>query len=146
MKKGQYIRLLLAAAGADKAVIAAAKDMQMHLSAMTEDSTDKDTAGDALEYEVTGLSYDITGSALVLAEGDEKLSNAVGAADMIEWVKDQLLDWRICVMEGKMNRTIVEEICSGQGKLTNMQLQGQNKQNAKYSYTLKGYGAINVTE
>jgi hypothetical protein len=45
-------------------------------------------------------------------------------------------------MEGTNNRTIVEEIAHGQGKLTNLQIQAQNKQNSTYSYTINGYGAI----
>jgi hypothetical protein len=45
-------------------------------------------------------------------------------------------------MEGTNNRTIVEEIAHGQGKLTNLQIQAQNKQNTTYNYTINGYGAI----
>jgi len=146
MKKGQYIRLLLSLQGSENAVIAAAKDMQLHLSAQTEESSTKDTTGNALEYDVTGLSYDISGSGLVLADGDPLLEDAVGASDMMDWLEDQILDWKICLMEGEKNRTIVEEILSGKGKLTNIQLQGQNKQNATYSYTINGYGAIAVAE
>lgn len=146
MKKGQYIRLLLSLEAAAEKVIAAAKDMKLHLSAQTEESSTKDTTGDALEYDVTGLSYDITGSALVLSDDDETLGDAVAAADMMDWLTDQVLVWKICLMEGEQNRTVVEEICSGKCKLTNIQLQGQNKQNATYSYTLNGYGAIAVAE
>ena len=146
MKKGQYIRLLLSLQGRENAVIAAAKDMQLHLSAQTEESSTKDTTGNALEYDVTGLSYDISGSGLVLADGDPLLEDAVGASDMMDWLEDQILAWKICLMEGEKNRTIVEEILSGKGKLTNIQLQGQNKQNAAYSYTNNGYGPIVVAE
>lgn len=146
MKKGQYIRLLLSLQGSENAVIAAAKDMKLHLSAQTEESSTKDTTGNALEYDVTGLSYDISGSGLVLAEGDPLLEDAVGASDMMDWLEDQILSWKICLMEGEKNRTIVEEILSGKGKLTNIQLQGQNKQNASYSYTMNGYGPIVVAE
>ena len=45
-------------------------------------------------------------------------------------------------MEGTNNRTVVETIASGQGKLTNLQIQAQNKQYATYNYTINGYGAI----
>ena len=142
MKKGQYIRLLLSTSANPSTVIAAAKTMQLHGSATTEESSTKDTTGDALEYDVTGLSYDITGSGLVLSPDDTLLTGAVGLNDFENWIKDQLLNWRICVMEVTNNRTVVEEIAHGQGKLTNLQIQAQNKQNAPYNYTLNGYGPI----
>lgn len=142
MKKGQYIRLLLATTANPSTVVAAAKQLSLHGSAQTEDSSTKDTTGDALEYEVTGQSYDITGSGLVLTPNDALLTGGLGLNDFEGWVKDQLLYWRICVMEGTNNRTVVEEIAHGQGKLTNLQIQAQNKQNATYNYTLNGYGAI----
>ena len=142
MKKGQYIRLLLSATANPSTVVGAAKQLALHGSAQTEDSSTKDTTGDALEYEVTGQSYDITGGGLVLTPNDTLLTGGLGLNDFETWVKDQLLYWRICVMEGTNNRTVVEEIAHGQGKLTNLKIDAQNKQNATYSYTINGYGAI----
>ena len=142
MQKGQYIRLLLSAAANPSTVIAAAKQMALYGSAQTEDSSTKDTTGDALEYEVVGQSYDITGSGLVITPNDTLLTGGLGLNDFEGWVKDQLLYWRICVMEGTNNRTVVEEIAHGQGKLTNLQIQAQNKQTTTYNYTINGYGAI----
>ena len=142
MQKGQYIRLLVSLATNPSTVVAAAKQMALHGSAQTEDSSTKDTTGNALEYEVTGQSYDITGSGLVLTPNDTLLTGAVGLNDFESWLQDQVLNWKICVMEGTNNRTIVEEIAHGQGKLTNLQIQAQNKQNATYNYTINGYGAI----
>ena len=144
MQKGQYIRLLIATTANPTAVIAAAKQMSLHGSAKTEDSSTKDTTGDALEYEITGMSYDITGSGLVLTDNDSLLSGAKSLNDLEGWVKDQELYWRICVMEGTNNRSIVEEIAHGTGKLTQLQMQGQSKQNASYNYTLTGQGALAV--
>lgn len=146
MQKGQYIRLLVSLATNPSTVVAAAKQMALHGSAQTEDSSTKDTTGNALEYEVTGQSYDITGSGLVLTPNDTLLTGAVGLNDFESWLQDQVLNWKVCVMEGTNNRTIVEEIAHGQGKLTNLQIQAQNKQNATYNYTINGYGAINVGE
>lgn len=142
MQKGQFIRLLVSLAANPTTVVAAAKQLSLHGSAQIEDSTTKDTTGTDLEYEVTGQSYDITGSGLVLTPNDTLLTGAVGLNDFENWIKDQLLNWRICVMEGTNNRTVVETIASGQGKLTNLQIQAQNKQNATYKYTINGYGAI----
>lgn len=142
MQKGQYIRLLLATTANPSTVIAAAKQMALHGSAQTEDSSTKDTTGNALEFEVTGQTYDITGGGLVLTPNDTLLSNAVGLNNFESWLQDQILYWRICVMNGDNNRSIVEEIAHGQGKLTNLQIQAQNKQYATYNYTINGYGAI----
>ena len=142
MQKGQYIRLLLATTANPSTVIAAAKQMALHGSAQTEDSSTKDTTGNALEFEVTGQTYDITGGGLVLTPNDTLLSNAVGLNNFESWLQDQLLNWRICVMNGDNNRTVVEEIAHGQGKLTNLQIQAQVKQNTTYSYTINGYGSI----
>ena len=142
MQKGQYIRLLVSTAANPSTVVAAAKQMALHGSAQTEDSSTKDTTGSALENEVTGQSYDITGSGLVLTPNDTLLTGAVGLNDFESWLQDQVLNWKICVMEGTNNRTVVETIASGQGKLTNLQIQAQNKQNATYNYTINGYGAI----
>lgn len=142
MQKGQYIRLLVSVAANPSTVVAAAKQMALHGSAQTEDSSSKDTTGNALEYEVTGQSYDITGSGMVLTPNDTLLTDAVGLNDFESWLQDQVLNWKICVMEGTNNRTVVEEIAHGQGKLTNLQIQAQNKQTVTYNYTINGYGAI----
>lgn len=142
MKRGQYIRLLLSPINDVENVIAAAKQLSLHGTAQTEESSTKDTTGDDLEFEVTSLGYEITGSALVLADGDELLSSAASLRELENWLKNQLLKWRICVMEGTNNRTIVEEIAHGQAKLTNLQAQAPNKQNTTYNYTLAGYGPI----
>ena len=95
MQKGQYIRLLLSVAANPSTVVAAAKQMALHGSAQTEDSSTKDTTGSDLEYEVTGQSYDITGSGLVLTPNDADLTGAVSLNDFENWIKDQLLNWRI---------------------------------------------------
>lgn len=144
MQKGQYTRLLISLAENPTTVVAAAKQMALHGSAQTEDSTTKDSTGTDLEYEVTGQSYDITGGGLVLTPSDTLLTGAVGLNDFEGWLKDQVLIWRICVMEGEHNRTIVEEICHGEGKLTTLQIQAQTKQNTTYNYTINGYGALQI--
>lgn len=146
MQKGQYIRLLVGLTSSPTAVVAAAKQASLHGSAQTEDSSTKDTTGMDQEFEITSQSYDITGSGLILTPNDSLLTGAVGLNDFEQWLKDQTLYWRICVMEGTNNRTIVEEICSGTAKLTNLQMQGQSKQNASYNYTLTGFGGITVPD
>lgn len=151
MQKGQYYRLLLSSAANPTKVIAAAKEMQLNLTAQTEESSTKDTAGDALEYEITGQGYSITGSALILTPDDtlggntaNTLNDMEGYAINANGAGDTILYWQICLMEGTNNRTVKQVLLSGQAKMTQLQLNGQNKQNATYSYTLNGYGAIVV--
>ena len=80
----------------------------------------------------------------MLTPNDSLLTGGVGLNDFETWVTDQLLNWKICVMEGTNNRTVVEEICHGQCKCTNLQIQAQNQQVTTYNYTLSGYGAIGL--
>ena len=142
MKKGQYLRLLLSTTANPTTVIAAAKTMQLHGSATTEESSTKDTTGDDLEYEVTALSYDISGSGLVLTTNDPLNTGANSANDVLNMLGDTPLYWRICLMEGTNNRTVVAEVASGQAKLTQWSAQAQNKQNVTFNYQLTGFGAI----
>lgn len=145
MQKGQFIRLFLSTAANPTKVIAAAKEMSLHLSAQTEDSSTKDTTGEWLEYEVTGQSYDISFNALVLTPDDALGGNTANTLnDMLNNVSDNLLYWKICVVDGTNNRTVDTEIFSGTAKLTQLQISAQNKQNTTYSGTLTGFDAITV--
>lgn len=152
MNKGQYYRLFLFAGTATPKAIAAAKDMTLHLSAQTEESSTKDTTGDTLEYEVVGQSYEITGSALVLTDSDVFITGgtgvnpANGVNDLLTKIGDIELSWIIALCEGANNRTVTTPLFSGTCKLTNLQINAQNKQNATYSYTLTGFGEIEVEE
>ena len=151
MNKGQFYRLFLYDNSTAKA-IAAAKDMSLHLSAQTEESSTKDTTGDALEYEVVGQSYEITGSALVLSDDDVLVAGGTGVNpgrglnDFMTKIGDTELSWIIAICEGSHNRTLKTPLFSGTCKLTNIQVNAQNKQNATFSYTLTGYGAITIEE
>lgn len=71
MQKGQFVRLLLSTTANPTIVVAAAKDMSLHLGASTEESTTKDTTGNAVEYEIATQTYDISGSGLVLTDADD---------------------------------------------------------------------------
>lgn len=147
MTRGQYIRLLLSTTANPATVIAAAKQMSLHLSAQTEESSTKDTTGDAQEFEVVGQSYEITGSGLVLTDNDDLLTGGFGLNSFEDWVANQeyvdtVLYWKICTMEGDNQREVVKTIASGQCKITNLQISAQNKSNATYNFTLAGYGAI----
>lgn len=141
MQKGQYIRLVLAPTATPTKVVAAAKQMALHGSASTEEDTTKDTVDDFTEYDVTELSYEITGNALILSDDDTLLTGANALNDFISRFGSEFF-WRIVTAGGSNNRTIGEEICNGKATLTNLQLQGQVGQKAQYSYSLKGQGEI----
>lgn len=146
--KGQFVRLLLSDdnSAAPSKVIAAAKTLQLHVSLQMESATTKDTPGSWDIQEPTGLSYDITTSALV--RGNDTITSAVSAQDLasIEDIYEAgtPVKWKIANMSGDNQRTASSTICSGSCLLTSLQISGQNRQNATFQATLSGYGAYTV--
>lgn len=143
MDKGQHLRFVIVESNTNK-VIALATEMTLHLSAQTEDSTTKDTTdtnGDWNEYEVTQRSGDISFSALIGTGSD---SGGKTFADMISQVSDTLINWKVVMVSGANNRVVGKTVCSGQGKVTNVQANGQNRQKATYSGTVNIYGPVTV--
>lgn len=128
--------------------IGLATDLTLHLSATTEDSTTKDTTdttGQWTEFDVTGRSGDINFSALVaVLTGDTTDVNGKYLADFIDAVSDTVVDWKIIFVSGNQNRTAGKTLCSGKGKLTNLQISAQNRQKATYSGTLNLFGPVTV--
>lgn len=118
--------------------------MTLHLSAQTEDSTTKDTtdtSGDWNEYEVTQRSGDISFSALVGTGTD---AGGKTFNDMINQVNDTLINWKVVMVSGANNRVVGKTVCSGQGKVTNVQASAQNRQKVTYSGTVNIYGPVTV--
>ena len=143
MDKGQHLRLVFVESNTNK-VIALATEMTLHLSAQTEDSTTKDTTdtnGDWNEYEVTQRSGDISFGALIGVGTD---ASGKSFADMINQVSDAFVNWKVVMVSGANNRVVGKTVCSGQGKLTNLQASAQNRQKATYSGTLNIYGPVTV--
>jgi len=143
MDKGQHLRFVIVESNTNK-VIALATEMTLHLSAQTEDSTTKDTTdtnGDWNEYEVTQRSGDIQFGALIGVGTD---AGGKTFADMINQVSDTLINWKVMIVSGANNRVVGKTVCSGQGKLTNLQASAQNRQKATYSGTLNIYGPVTV--
>ncbi|MBQ4388008.1 MAG: hypothetical protein II822_10455 [Prevotella sp.] len=146
MDKGQHLRLLLTSgtSGSTKRVFALGIGLAFHLSAATEDSTTKDTTDTDdtwNEYEVTQRSGDIQIDALIGSGTD---SAAETLNDVIDAVNDTPVNWELAIVSGTNNRAVASTICTGQGKLTNVSPQGQNRQNAQYSATLNIYGPVTV--
>lgn len=144
MDKGQHLRLFIKNGTSDN-VIALSTDMSLHLSATTENSTTKDTTDAAGviwdEFEVTQRSGDIQFTALVAAGTD---SAAKVLTDIESGVSDTAITWEIALASDTNNRTKGTVICTGQGKITNMQASGQVGQNATYSGTINIYGTVTV--
>ena len=146
--KGQFVRLFLSSdnTAAPVKVIAAAKTLSLHVSLSMEDSTTKDTSGTWQVQEPTGLSYDISTSALV--RGNDTITSQVTAQDLasIEEIYEAgtPVKWQIANVSGDNQRTKGTVIASGSCLLTQLSIQAQNRSNATYQATLNGYGAYTV--
>lgn len=146
--KGQFVRLFL---GSDNTttpakVIAAAKQLQLHVSLSLENSTTKDTTGNWVAQEPVSLSYDITTSALV--ESGETITSSVDGQGLaeLENIKEAgtPVKWQIANVSGANNRTKGSVIVSGSAQLTQLEIQAQNRTAAQYNATLQGYGDYTV--
>lgn len=146
--KGQNVRLFL---GSDNTntpakVIAAAKQLSFHVSMSLENATTKDTDGDWEAQEPTGLSYDISTTALI--RGGDTITSAVLAQGLSEvesiYESSSPVKFQIAATSGANNRTKGSVIVSGSVIITQLTLNGQNRQNADYTAQLNGYGVYTV--
>ena len=146
MDKGQHLRLVIVEGSGTPTnkVVALSTDMTLHLSATTEDSTTKDssdTNGSWNEYDVTQRAGDISFNALVGVGTD---AGGESFADFLDKVNDSLINWKVCMVSGDNNRTLGKTVCSGKGKLVNIQASAQNRQKATYSGSINIYGPVTV--
>ena len=146
--KGQFVRLFLGSdnTAAPSTVIAAAKSLSLHVSLTLEDATTKDTAGDWQIQEPTAISYDISTSALM--RSGETITSQVGAKSLADieaiYEAGTPVKWKIANVGGDNNRTASSTIVSGSVILTQLTLNGPNRQNADYTAQLNGYGDYTV--
>ena len=146
--KGQFVRLFLGSdnTAAPSTVIAAAKSLSLHVSLTLEDATTKDTAGDWQIQEPTAISYDITTGALV--RSGDTITSQVGAKALndLETIYEAgtPVKWKIANVSGDNNRTASSTIVSGSVVLTQLTINGPNRQNADYTAQLNGYGEFTV--
>lgn len=128
--------------------VAYSTDLTAHFSAQTEDATTKDTTdtnGGWLVYDVTARSGDIQFSAiLAVLDGQTIDLGGLYLQDFIEKVNDTAVDWQLLFVGGAKNRVKSKTLCTGKGKITNLQMSGQNRQNATFSGTINMYGPITV--
>ena len=148
MKRGQFVRLFLSSDNTTTpaAVIASAKTLSLHVACTVEAVTTKDTEGDWVANEVTGYSFDISTNALV--SSGETITSSVGAKGLNEiqniCVAGTPVKWKIANVSGDNNRTASSTIVSGSAVLTQLTINGPNRQNADYSAQLTGYGDYTV--
>lgn len=146
--KGQFVRLFLNTnnASAPTSVIAAAKQLSLHVSLPLEDATTKDTDGDWIVQEPTALNYDISTTALM--RSNDTIISAVGSLYLatIEEIYESVspVKWQIANVSGDNNRTKGSVIASGSVIIQTLTLNGPNRQNATYTAQLQGYGAYTV--
>ena len=146
--KGQFVRLFLGSdnTAAPSTVIAAAKSLSLHVSLTLEDATTKDTAGDWQIQEPTAISYDISTGALM--RSGETITSQVGAKSLADieaiYEAGTPVKWQIANVGGDNNRTASSTIVSGSVILTQLTLNGPNRQNADYTAQLNGYGDYTV--
>lgn len=146
--KGQFVRLFL---GSDNSatptkVVAAAKQLSLHVSMSLEDATTKDTDGDWQVQEPTGLSYDITSNALVRS-GDVITSSvpAQALADIEDiYEASAPVKFIIANVSGANQRTKGTTIVSGSVIVSQLAINAPNRQNADYTTTLTGFGPYTV--
>lgn len=146
--KGQFVRLFLSSDNTTTpaAVIAAAKQLSLHVSLTLEDATTKDTTGDWQVQEPTGLTYDISTTAL-MRSGDTITSGVSGKtiADLEDiYEASNPVKWQIANVSGANQRTKGAVIASGSVIIATLTLNGPNRQNADYTANLNGYGAYTV--
>ena len=146
--KGQFVRLFVGSdnTAAPAKVVAAARQLSLHISLSLESATTKDTDGDWDIQQPTGLSYDITSNAL-MRSGDT-ITSSVGAqtvADIEDIYEGTVpVKWVIANVSGANQRTKGAAIVSGSCVITSLVLNGPNRQNAAYNATFNGYGPYSV--
>ncbi len=146
--KGQFVRLFLGSdnSAAPTTVIAAAKTLALHVSLTMESATTKDTTGEWDVQEPTAIAYDITTGALM--RSGETITSQVAAKALADlesiYEAGTPVKWKIANVSGDNNRTASSTIVSGSVLLTQLTLNGPNRQNADYQASMQGYGAFEV--
>lgn len=146
--KGQFVRLFLSSDNTTTpaAVIAAARQLSFHVSLTLENATTKDTPGDWQIQEPTGLSYDISSTALM--RGNDTITSAVAGKSLADlediYEEGTPVKFQIANVSGDNQRTKGAVIVSGSVIIATLTMNGPNRQNADYTTALNGYGAYVV--
>lgn len=146
--KGQFVRLYLSSDNTDtpQEVIAAAKQLSFHVSVSLENATTKDTEGDFEVQEPTGITFDISTTALVRANDNITSSVTAQTFNDIQNIYEAgtPVKFQIANVSGANQRTKGTVIVSGSVVLTQLDANAPNRQSMDYTATLNGYGAYTV--
>ena len=128
-------------------MIAAARQLQFHVSLTMENATTKDTTGDWETQEPTGLSYDISTTALVRSGDTITSSVAAQALADVESIYESgtPVKFQIANASGANQRTKGTVIIAGSVVLTQLAINAANRSDADYTATLNGYGEYSVS-
>ena len=146
--KGQFVRLFLSSdnAATPSKVIGAAKQLSLHVSMTLENATTKDTDGDWMIQEPTGLNYDISTNALV--RSNDTITSATAAQGLADlesiYEASSPVKWQIANVSGDNQRTKGSIIASGSVIISTLTINGPNRANCDYTASLNGYGPYNV--
>lgn len=147
--KGQFVRFFLGSdnSAAPTKVIAAAKQLTLHVSLSLENATTKDTTGEWEIQEPTALNYDISTNALM--RSGETITATVQAQTVADvesiYEAGTPVKWKIANVSGANNRTASSTIVSGSAVLQTLTLNGPNRANADYTAQFAGYGEYTVS-
>ena len=127
-------------------VIAAARTLSLHVSLTMESASTKDTPGDFDIQEPTGLSYDISTSALV--RGSDTIEAGAPAGQSLSDIEtiyegSAPVKWKIANVTGTNHRSADNTIVSGSAIVSQLTLNGP-RQAADYTCQLTGYGPYTV--
>lgn len=146
--KGQFVRFFLGSdnSAAPTKVIAAAKQLTLHVSLSLENVTTKDTTGEWQVQEPTELNYDISTNALM--RSGETITATVQAQTVADvesiYEAGTPVKWKIANVSGANNRIASSTIVSGSVVLQTLTLNGSNRTNADYTAQFAGYGEYAV--
>ena len=146
--KGQFVRLFLSSDNTTTpaSVIAAAKQLAFHVSVAVENATTKDTEGNDDVQEPTGITFDITSTALV--RSNDTITSAVSAQDFasIEEIYEAStpVKFQIANVSGANQRTKGSVIVSGSVIISTLTSNNPNRQSSDFTTNLTGYGEYTV--
>ena len=146
--KGQFVRLFLSSdnTATPAAVVAAARQLSLHVSLTVEDSSTKDTPGDWVANEPTALNYDISTTALM--RSNDTITSLVGGKSLSDlesiYLNATPVKWQIANVSGDNNRTKGSVLCSGSCIVQTLTLNGPNRNDATYTASLAGFGSYSV--
>ena len=133
--RGQYLRLKLG----DK-YLAFSRTCTIHLSASVEESSTKDTTGEAQDQDVVSTAWDFSASGLFSLAADANAKNGENLLDLI----GTTVSVEFVNTEGDENREVVSGSPkrTGTAIITDVSIEAPNRQDTTYSIQGVGKGAL----